>query len=445
MPLEIAIVGSGPSGFYAAEGLLEARPDAQVTLYEKLPVPFGLVRYGVAPDHPRLKATTAVFDRIAQHPNFRFVGNTTVGRDVTVEELQQHHHAVIFAYGAGGDRRLDIPGEALPGSHAATEFVGWYNGHPDYRDQQFDLSQDSVAIIGQGNVAADLARMLLLPADVLDKTDIAAHAVKALRLSRVRDVHIIGRRGPAQAKFTVQELRELGELPDVEVCVRNTDLDLNETSVVELQDRKNFQAAKNVELFRKWTTVANKGTKRLTFHFLESPVALLGDDRVEGLALDGNRLVGPAFAQRAERNGKTHTLKCGLVIRSVGYHGFDIDGLPFDARRGVIPNTAGRVQGRPGLYATGWIKRGPSGIIGTNRACAMETVSCLLDDQGDAAPTGKHGAAATLKLLAERGIKTIDYPAWRHIDAAEITAGQKIGKPREKLANITEMLAAANV
>lgn len=443
VPLDVAIVGSGPSGFYAAEALLESRPDARVTMYERLPVPFGLVRFGVAPDHPKLKSPALIFDRVAQHPNFRFVGNTTIGRDLTIEELREHHHAAIFAYGAESDRSLDVPGENLRGSHTATEFVGWYNGHPDYRAREFDLAQKSVAIIGQGNVAADVARILSMPVDTLATTDIASHAVDALRNSHVRRIHIIGRRGPAQAKFTAQELRELGEIPDTQVQLRAPDLELNAESLAELQEKKNFLTAKNVELFRKWaTTPEGKGDRRLLFHFLESPVEILGRDRVEGLVLERNRLVGPAFAQQAAPTGERYTLPCGLVFRSIGYKGVGLVGLPFDARRGVLPNTAGRVLDRPGFYATGWIKRGPSGIIGTNRACAVETVSALIADHAGTTLTPKTGSEGALRRLSSRGIRAVSYPDWKSIDAAEIDLGQQRGKPREKFTSTAAMLSS---
>jgi ferredoxin--NADP+ reductase len=440
--LEVAIVGSGPSGFYAAEALLEARTDLRVTLYERLPVPFGLVRFGVAPDHPRLKSPALIFDRVASHPNFRFVGNTTIGRDLGVDELRKHHHATIFAYGAETDRSLGIPGERLPGSHTATEFVGWYNGHPDFRERCFDLSRDSVAIIGQGNVAADVARILSMPIDTLAATDIASHAVECLRASQVRTIHIIGRRGPAHAKFTAQELRELGEIPGADVEVRAADLELNAESLVELQDKKNFLSAKNVELFRKWASASGGSARRLVFHFLESPIEIIGQDRVEGLLLERNRLSGPAFAQQADATGERRVLPCGLVFRSIGYQGVALAGLPFDARRGVLPNVAGRVTGLPDIYTTGWIKRGPSGIIGTNRACAVETVSALLQDCTPGGFDHKGGALSTLPLLAERGVRVVSYQDWKRIDAEEVRCGQARGKPREKFTDTGAMLAA---
>lgn len=444
--LDVAIVGSGPSGFYAAEAIFESNPDALVTMYERLPVPFGLVRYGVAPDHPKLKSPTLIFERIAQHPNFRFFGNALIGRDLSVQELSEHHHATIFAYGAETDRCLGIAGEGLPGSHAATAFVGWYNGHPDFRESQFNLSSDSVAIIGQGNVAVDVARILTLPVDQLASTDIASHAVEALRLSQVQTVYIIGRRGPAQAKFTTQELRELGEIPDVQIEIRLGDLDLNLESLTELQERKNFLAAKNVEILRKWAaTAATEKKRRIVFYFLESPVQIIGRNRVEGLILERNRLCGSAFAQQAESTGDRYALRCGLVFRSIGYKGTQLPGLPFDASRGILPNASGRVLGHAGAYTTGWIKRGPSGIIGTNRACAVETVATLVRDFSRESLPKKDGSDATKKLLASRGVQVVSYSDWKRIDAEEVRRGKERGKPREKFSSVDAMLNALNL
>ena len=443
--LQVAIVGSGPSGFYAAEVLLDSGLDVAVTVYEKMPVPFGLVRFGVAPDHPKLKTTTTVFEHIAQRPGFSLIGNVTVGRDLSIQELRQFHHAVIFAYGAGTDNALEIPGESLPGSHTATEFVGWYNGHPDYRDRHFDLSQPVAAIIGQGNVAADVARILLSPIDVLARSDIATHALDALRESQVREVRIIGRRSAAQAKFSVQELRELGELADVDVAVADGDLQFNDVSREELADRNNFLAGKNVALFQDWAARPSTGaSQRLVFHFLRSPQAVIGDAQVQGLMLDANTLQGAPFAQRAVPTGQVERLDCGLVFRSVGYRGLPLPGLPFDARKGVIPNQAGRVTDHPGLYATGWIKRGPSGIVGTNRACAAETVGALLEDAAVLRQSGgRAGSAAALDALKANGLKPTDYSGWTRIDAEEQRLGAAAGKPREKLVSVAAMLAVA--
>jgi ferredoxin--NADP+ reductase len=439
-PLRVAIVGSGPSGFYAAEALLQSGLTVQVDMIERLPVPFGLVRFGVAPDHPKLKQCTAIFDQVAQSPHFRFIGNVMVGRDISVGQLQYTHHAVLFACGAEVDRRLGLDNEYLPGSHTATEFVGWYNGHPDYCDRQFDLSGGTAVIIGHGNVAIDVARILCKPVDELRSTDIAGHALEALALSRVREVHLIGRRGPAQASFTAKELRELGELNGCEVRVSSTDLQLGPACLAELKINHNFNAAKNVETFREWSTRAvTTARKRIFFHFLQSPIAMTGTKRLDGIRLEKNTLTGVPFEQSPRGTGITSELGCNLVFRSIGYRGVPIPGVPFDTERGIFPNTAGRIGTSPGLYAAGWIKRGPSGIIGTNRADAVATVQSLLADLMHFAARPRSGADALSDLLVHHQ-PVVSYADWQRIDAEERLRGAAAGKPREKITRVSDML-----
>lgn len=440
-----AIVGSGPSGFYAAEALLKSGHFTQVDMLERLPVPFGLVRSGVAPDHPKLKEPVRVYDRIARSQGFSFFGNVTVGRDVSVDDLLQNYHAVIFACGAEIDRRLGISGEDLPGSHTATEFVGWYNGHPDYCDRKFDFSHEVAVIIGQGNVAADVCRMLAKGADELKHTDIAQHALEALAHSRVREIHVIGRRGPAQAKFTPQELKELGELTGCDPVVDPHELVLDAQSEQERADKMNRAGARNIEILREFSTRRQRGGKRCYIRFLLSPIAIGGVARVERVLLERNRLEGEAFKQVACGTGEHTELECGLLFRSIGYRGVPIPGVPFDDKRGVFANRDGRVleadRPVPGLYVTGWIKRGPSGIIGTNRADSLATVKALLDDLPQLAAANKAGAAGLHALLAKRGVRVVDYNDWLTIDRAEIERGQAKGKPREKFTRRDEMLA----
>ena len=441
-PLRVAIVGSGPSGFYTAEALLKLPLVVEVDMIDRLPVPFGLVRYGVAPDHPKLKQPTAVFDKIAQSPGFRFFGNVTVGRDLAIEELRTTHHAIVIACGAESDRRLGIPGEDLPGSHAATEFVGWYNGHPDYRNSQFDLSSEIAVVIGQGNVAIDIARVLCKPIEELRSTDMAAHALDALAKSRIREVHIIGRRGPAQAKFTNKELRELGDIAGCTCEVAAGDIQLNEACRQELEDKSNFVAAKNVEVLNKWVqSNPAKSRRRIVFHFLETPIQLEGNARVERIVLQRNELRGSAFAQQARGIGQKSAISCGLVFRSIGYLGRALSGLPFDAYRGVIPNQAGRIDGVDGIYAVGWIKRGPSGIIGTNRADAVATVQTMLNDLGCLNALPRTGARGLSDILAPRAIRVTDYTTWQRLDAEERRRGALSGKPREKVCDVQEMIS----
>ncbi|MGB8275420.1 MAG: NAD(P)-binding protein [Alphaproteobacteria bacterium] len=446
-PLRVAVVGSGPSGFYAAEALLKSEHKAIVDMYERLPAPFGLVRSGVAPDHPKLKQSILVYDKIAQQPGFTFLGNVTIGKDLTPEELRAHYHAVIFTCGAETDRKLGVPGEDLPGSHTATEFVGWYNGHPDYRDRVFDLSCESAVIIGQGNVAADVGRILAKTVDELKTTDIAQHALDCLAQSKIREIHVIGRRGPAQAKFTSKELREFGELADCQPIVDPADLKLNPESQAELADKTNMGSASNFKIFESFAAQpASSKKRRCVFHFLEGPVALEGSARLERVVLAKNRLEGQPFHQSARPTGETAKLDCGILFRSIGYRGVAMPGVPFDDKAGVFRNVGGRItedgnKPVPGLYVAGWIKRGPSGIIGTNRACAVGTVAALFEDLAKLDSGSRRGAEGVRGLLAERGVRVIGYSDWQKIDAAEINRGQPKGKPREKFTRVAEMIS----
>jgi ferredoxin--NADP+ reductase len=415
-------------------------------MIERLPTPFGLVRSGVAPDHPKLKQSILVYERIARMPGFNFFGHVHVGRDVTVAELRATHHAVVFACGAETDRRMGIPGEDLISSHTATEFVGWFNGHPEYRDRTFDFGQEVVAIVGQGNVAADVCRILAKPVDELRNTDIAEHALDALALSKVREIHVIGRRGPIQAKFTTKELRELGEIAGCSTLGDSADLSLNAESETELTDRNNLNAPGNIELFRAFAGRKQiVGQRVIRFRFHLSPVALVGDDHVKKLILKRNRLEGPPFAQTARPTDESVELDCGLVFRSIGYRGVAIPGMPFDDALGTVPHRGGRVLNGsatlPGLYVTGWLKRGPTGIIGTNRADSVETVESLLADFSKDCNGEKRGAEALGELLERRGARVFNYRNWSMLDTAEISRGKSKGKPREKFTRIDEMLS----
>lgn len=450
--LRVAIVGAGPSGFYAAEALLKALPETRIDLIDRLPTPYGLVRGGVAPDHQKIKSVTRIFDRVAAAPTVRYLGNVEVGRDVTPAELATHYDAVLYAIGARADRRLGIPGEDLPGSHAATELVGWYNGHPDYRHLTFDLGQRAAAVVGLGNVAMDVTRILSRRPEELATTDIAGHAATALASSAVRTIHVLGRRGPVQGAFTTPELRELGELPEVDVVVDPADLVLDPISqaIADQGDDRTLQ--KNLDVLREWATRRPSGAPRqIVFHFNVSPTAILGSDRVTGVQVVRNRLEPDGRGGvRAVATDATSLLDVGLVFRSVGYRGVALDGLPFDAGRGIIPHQDGRVvehEGsstpRPGCYVCGWIKRGPSGVIGTNKSCAVETVDALLADV--AARRLPEPARATDDLVATlrgRGVRVTDWADWQRLDALETGRGTASGKPREKLTAIDEMLAA---
>jgi NADPH-dependent glutamate synthase beta subunit-like oxidoreductase len=447
-PLRVAIVGSGPSGFYAAEALLESEHTIEVNILERLPVPYGLVRYGVAPDHPRLKDVADTYAAIARHPRFSFIGNASFGKDFTLKELADCYHAVIFATGAATDRKLGIPGEDIQGCHAATSFVGWYNGHPDYRDFEFDLSGESAIIIGQGNVAIDICRILAKSADELRKTDIAAHALEVLAESRIREIHLIGRRGPVQARFTTKELRELGQLSECDPFVDPDHLLLGDTCKSELADVREPVRPRNFEIFRSFAARRQEKPKCCRIHFLLSPREARGRPRLEELVLERTRLVGPAGRQEAVGTGQMVSIKAGLMIRSVGYSGLPLDGIPFDEKLGTVPNKDGRAEvalpnGYP-VYVTGWIKRGPTGIIGTNRADSMATVATLLADLPNFDPQHKPGREASVSLLARRSVRSVSFHDWEIIDQAERARGLPLGKPREKFTRISEMLAASS-
>jgi ferredoxin/flavodoxin---NADP+ reductase len=446
---QVAIVGSGPSGFYAAESLIRRVANVQVDVFDRLPTPFGLVRGGVAPDHPKIKQVIAVYEKVAQSPRFRFVGNVTLGRDIMVEELRAAYHAVIIACGANADRRLEIPGENLFGSHTATEFVGWYNGHPDFRDSTFDLSNQTAVVIGNGNVAADVVRILARPVDDFRRTDMSEHAIEALSCSRIKTIHMIGRRGPAQAKFTSPELKELLGITNCSAHVEAKDLSLNDASRIELEDPSSGERQKNIGLLASRTAVQSEATRQIHFRFSEAPVEIKGTDCVESIVLAKCRLEGSPFAQIAVPTAERVELRCGLVFRSVGYRGEPIPGVAFDQRSGTIPNVAGRcISGGlplPGLYVTGWIKRGPTGIIGTNRADSIETIDTLLADMAVLSSDQKPGLSAIGAVLRSRKVQAVDFAGWQTLDAAERRAGALKSKPREKFTLVADMLKLAGI
>ena len=444
-PLRVAVVGSGPSGFYAAQGLFDADVNVAVAMYDRLPAPFGLVRYGVAPDHAKIKNAIKVYEKTASHERFSFFGNVTVARDISVSELLAFHDAVIIASGAETDRRLGIPGEELPGSYTATEFVAWYNGHPDYQDRSFDLSGGSAVVIGQGNVAMDVCRLLCKTADELRATDITERALDALSESRVREVHMIGRRGPAQAAFTPAEIKEFATLADCDPVVDPADLaELSAASQEELEDRNRKRNFAVLEQFAAMGE-ARKG-RRFAVHFCKSPREIRGEGNVQSVVLERTALEGAAGAQRAAGTGVTEELPCDVFFRSVGYLGVPLEGVPFCESTGTIPNERGRVLGADGqplssLYVAGWIKRGPTGIIGTNKPDSLETVRNLLADVDGMTPCENRSDEAVRSLLTSRGVRAVSYGDWREIDRVEVERGASRNKPREKITAIDEMLA----
>jgi ferredoxin--NADP+ reductase len=449
-PLRVAIIGSGPSAFYAAEHLQKQAPGVEVDMFDRLPTPYGLVRGGVAPDHQKIKSVTKVYDRLATQPGFRFLGNVEIGRDLSREELRQSYDAVIYAVGAASDRALGIPGEDLPGSHPATEFVAWYNGHPDFTDCRFDLSAESAVVVGMGNVAVDVVRILARTREELAKTDIAPYALEALAQSRVRDIWMIGRRGPVQAAFTNPEIKELGEMPAADAIVRADEIELDPGSAAAAAATEDHTIERNLATLRAMAAQGPTGKpRRVHIRFLLSPTAIGGRGRVENVTLVRNRLVaGAGGDMKAEATAATETLAAGLVFRSVGYKGTGVPGLPLDARRGVIPNEAGRImdapgQQAPGEYVAGWIKRGPSGVIGTNKPDSVETVESLLADRAAGKlPSPSAGREAIDTLLRSKGIRVVTWGDWKKLDELEKARGAALGRPRLKFTTLPDMLAA---
>lgn len=446
--LRVAVVGSGPAAFYAAAALLASDdPAVEVDMIERLPTPWGLVRLGVAPDHPQLKSVSRAFEKIAARSGFRFLGNVEVGRDVTHEELDALYDAVIYAVGSQTDRRLGIPGEDLPGSWAATELVAWYNGHPDYQQLELDLSHERAVVIGNGNVALDVARMLVLTQGELAPTDTTDSAIAAIVGCGIREIVVLGRRGPVQAAWTSTELAELGELEGADVAVDPAELELDPESAAELAGASNV-VQRNVEILREYSLRPPAGKpRRIVLRFRTSPVAILGEERVEGVEVVRNHIEPDGRGSvRAVPTEEREVISCGLVFRSVGYRGIGVPGVPFDEANGVIANVGGRVvddgEAVPGIYCAGWIKRGPTGVIGTNKKDATETVALLLED----ARAGRlpHRDGGTLdELLEDRGVEVVLYDGWERIDAVERGQGQAQGRPRVKLCSWDELLAAA--
>jgi ferredoxin/flavodoxin---NADP+ reductase len=455
-PFRVAIIGSGPSGFYAAERLQKEKDlTVHIDMFDRLPTPFGLVRGGVAPDHQKIKSVTKVYDRIASKPNFHFYGNVEFGRDVTHADLAAHYHAIIYAVGAQTDRNLSIPGEDLSGSHAATEFVGWYNGHPDYRHHEFDLSQEAAAIIGVGNVAMDVARILGRNQDELSETDITDYALAALAQSNLKTIYVFGRRGPAQAAFTNPEIKELGELGGADLIIDPKELDLDPLSEAYLNsDDADKKDVKNVTIMRDLAGKTPVGKPRqVVLRFLASPVEIIGTDHVQAVKVVKNELYkNERGTIRPRATEETEVIPVGLVFRSVGYRGVALPDVPFYEKWGIIPNREGRVLTEHetgerviGDYVVGWIKRGPSGIIGTNKPDAVETVEHLLADAAAGVLQQPTASEPIHKLLSAREVDYVTYDDWLLLDRIEQQRGEDQGRPRLKFSSIEDMLAALRV
>jgi ferredoxin/flavodoxin---NADP+ reductase len=441
--LRVAVVGSGPAGIYAAAALTRS-DGVTVDVLDRLPAPYGLVRYGVAPDHVKMKSVDVALRKVLEQPSVRFLGNVDVGLDVTLDELRRHYDAVIFATGAAVDRRLDVPGEDLTGSFSATDFVAWYSGHPDAELDRFALNARRVVVIGVGNVAVDVARVLSKTAAELSPTDVPGHVLEVLEASAVEEVIMVGRRGPAQAKFTTKELRELGELANADVLVDPAELELDEPTEAMVQADGTLR--RNLEVLRDWAGRMPEGRpRRLRLRFWLRPVEVLGVDAVSGvrfersLLVDGGRLVG---------TGDTTDLPADMVLRSVGYRGLPLPGLPFDERASVVPHDRGRVLTEggplPGVYVAGWVKRGPIGVIGTNKSDATDTVAALLADAPDLPRARERDPDALPALLLDRGVRAVEWAGWEAIDAAERDLGAARGCPRVKIADRATLLRTAS-
>jgi ferredoxin--NADP+ reductase len=454
-PLRVAIVGAGPTGFYTAEHLFKRKDLAvEVDMFDTLPTPFGLVRAGVAPDHQKIKSVTQVFTRTAQNPGFRFFGNVAFGRDISLDDLRQYYHQIVFCTGAQTDRNLDIPGAELEGHHPATEFVAWYNGHPDYRDLEFDLSQEKVAVVGVGNVAMDVARILCLTPAELARTDIADYALEALSNSNVKEVYVLGRRGPVQAKFTTPEVKELGELEDTDVFTLTEEVELDPLSEQQLVTSADRGTARKVEILQSYADNESTGKSRqLTLRFLVSPVELYGDENghVTGMRMVNNELYATeAGSLRSRATDEFEDLDVGLVFRSIGYLGVPLPDVPFNESWGVIRNNEGRVitdDGEPltGLYTAGWIKRGPSGVIGTNKPDALETVEKMMDDltAGIVLDPAQPGAVEAESMISEHQPDYFSFEDWLKLDEIEVARGEASGRPRVKFTTREEMMEAS--
>lgn len=446
-PLRVAVIGSGPSGMYAADALVgQSEIDVSVDIIDKLPSPFGLVRYGVAPDHLSIRSVRDTLDKVLDHPGVRFLGNVEVGRDLTLAQLRDFYDAIVLTYGASRDRALGIPGEDLPGSIAATDFVNWYTGHPDTAPDAFVdflAASRSVAVIGVGNVAVDVTRVLSKAPGEIEHTDMPEHVFAALRSSGIREVHLVGRRGPAQATWTTKELRELGELEDTQVLVAEGADTTDPASQRAVGEDK--AVARNVAVVEGWTSHVDDGRARsIHLHFRCRPVEILGTERVEGLVVETTVLDEEG---QATGTGQTHVIPVDGVIRSVGYRGTAIEGVPFDAKRNVIPNREGRVVDGdspvPGLYVAGWIKRGPTGIIGTNKKDAVQTIACLVEDLADPASWSATAPDPGEVDAALQGHDVVTIGGWRAIDAAERALGASRGRDRTTLHDRSDLLNAA--
>ena len=451
-PLRVAIIGSGPAGFYTVSNFLKhSHIHVAMDMFERLPTPFGLVRAGVAPDHQKYKTVTRAYDKSARHDNFRFFGNVTYGEHIHLSDLKQHYHQIVFCSGASSDRSLNIPGEHLAGSHSATDFVSWYNGHPDSTDYRFDLNQESAAIIGLGNVAVDVARILCKTTNELKTTDMADYALAALSKSNVKRIYMLGRRGPAQAAFTPPEIKEMGGLEDTDVLITAEEADVDEYSLAAMTASGDKNSKKNVAIIKRLSEWDAKGKgKQLSIRFLVSPLEIIGDEsgRVIAIRMVKNKIVKADDGSiKARATTEEETIPVGLVFRSVGYRGVPIPNMPFNEKLGTVYNEKGRITDASGLvqagmYTAGWIKRGPTGVIGTNKTDAQETVACMVEDltRGKLLAPECASRAALEAFILDRQPQAVTYDAWSKIDRIELARGKTSARPRIKFTQVKDML-----
>jgi NADPH-dependent glutamate synthase beta subunit-like oxidoreductase len=449
--LQVAIVGSGPSGFFVAESLIKSGIEVEVTILERLPTPYGLVRYGVAPDHQKLKSVSLTLEAIAQNPAITFLGNVKVGsNDLTLNQLRSLFHVVVLTTGMPKGSQLGLDGEDLEGVHTSSDFIGWYNGHPDFQNINFDLSQSSAVIIGHGNVAIDICRILTKSIDELKKSDITEQALELLSRSKIQRVHLVGRRGPVQAKFTTKELHELGKLENCHVTVDPKNMNLGMACRIELNDASNLVTRKNHSIYETYSENFNtkpvSAKKHISIDFMMNPKAFVGSERIEKIVFDKTKLDGPAFSQKSVNTESLIEIPCGLAFTSVGFKGTELGDLTLNPKNGTLLNENSRLLDKHGevlfgMYAAGWVKRGPQGVIGTNRECAEDTVNSIVEDLPKYDGLNAPGKQALINLLHEKSIQFVTFNDWKVIDEEEVRRGQKIGKPREKFTSITEMLA----
>lgn len=448
--LQVVVVGSGPSGFFVADALVNSGISVEVTILDRLPCPYGLVRYGVAPDHQKLKTVTQTLDTIAQNPLVTFIGNVNVGVDITLNELKNIYHVIVLTTGMPKGASLGLKGEDLKGIHTASDFIGWYNGHPDHQETIFDLSHHSAVIIGHGNVAIDICRILSKSIDELRKSDITEKALEALNDSSINTVHLIGRRGPVQAKFTTKELHELGKLENCQVTIDPKNLDLGLACELELNEISNQLARKNHAVFQTYSNnFSNKNDfskKNISIDFMLNPKQFIGNEKLESTIFEKTSFAGPAFKQNTIKTGEFLELPCGLAITCVGFRGVDFKGLNINDSNGALMNTNARLINEhqeilQGYYAAGWVKRGPQGVIGTNRECALDTVKYILEDIKELTIISAPGKPALISWLTQKNVRFVTFQDWQIINDAEIRRGQKLGKPREKFTTVVEMLA----